>query len=124
MRFVVNSKGEYYHIIEELQCPFKEKDIYIILKDNEIMYWQKASRQHLGKKDKFHMMVNVEMFKTSIEELELTNYRSQPSYVQVRKDKTLVFLKEALSKMIAYKREIKISEVLDKTPKESVWLAC
>ena len=109
MRFVVNSKGEYYHIIEELQCPFKEKDIYIILKDDEIMYWQKS----------MSFMVNVEMFKTSIEELELTNYRSQ-----VRKDKTLVFLKEALSKMIAYKREIKINEVLDKTPKESVWLVC
>ena len=109
MRFIVNSRGEYYHIIEELQCPFKEKDIYIILKDDEIMYWQKSMR----------LMVNVEMFKTSIEELELTNYRSQ-----VRKDKTLVFLKEALSKMIAYKREIKINEVLDKTPKESVWLVC
>ena len=82
------------------------------------MYWQKANNYYQD------MMVNAEMFKTSIEELELTNYRSQPSYVQVRKDKTLVFLKEALSKMIAYKREIKISEVLDKTPKESVWLAC
>ena len=104
MRFIVNSRGEYYHIIEELQCPFKEKDIYIILKDDEIMYWQKS----------MSFMVNVEMFKTSLEELELTNYRSQ-----VRKDKTLVFLKEALSKMIAYKREIKINEVLDKTPKET-----
>ena len=113
MRFIVNSKGEYYHIIEELQCPFKEKDIYIILKDDEIMYWQKASNYYED------MMVNVEMFKTSLEELELTNYRSQ-----VRKDKTLVFLKEALSKMIAYKREIKINEVLDKTSKESVWLVC
>ena len=113
MRFIVDSKGEYYHIIEELQCPFKEKDIYIILKDDEIMYWQKANNYYRD------MMVNVEMFKTSLEELELTNYRSQ-----VRKDKTLVFLKEALSKMIAYKREIKINEVLDKTPKESVWLVC
>jgi hypothetical protein len=113
MRFVVNSKGEYYHIIEELQCPFKEKDIYIILKDDEIMYWQKASNYYED------MMVNVEMFKTSLEELELTNYRSQ-----VRKDKSLSFLRETLSKMIAYKREIKINEVLDKTPKESVWLVC
>ena len=109
MRFIVNSKGEYYHIIEELQCPFKEKDIYIILKDDEIMYWQKS----------MSFMVNVEMFKTSIEELELTNYRSQ-----VRKDKTLVFLRDTLSKMVAYKREIKINEVLDKTSKESVWLVC
>lgn len=113
MRFIVNSRGEYYHIIEELQCPFKEKDIYIILKDDEIMYWQKANNYYQD------MMVNVEIFKTTIEELELTNYRSQ-----VRKNKTLVFLKEALSKMIAYKREIKINEVLDKTPKESVWLVC
>ena len=113
MRFIVNSRGEYYHIIEELQCPFKEKDIYIILKDDEIMYWQKGNSYYQD------MMVNVEMFKTSLEELELTNYRSQ-----VRKDKTLVFLKEALSKMIAYKREIKINEVLDKTSKESVWLVC
>ena len=113
MRFVVNSKGEYYHIIEELQCPFKEKDIYIILKDDEIMYWQKANNYYED------MMVNFEVFKTSIEELELTNYRSQ-----VRKNKTLVFLKDTLSKMIAYKREIKINEVLDKTSKESVWLVC
>lgn len=123
MRFIVNSRGEYYHIIEELQCPFKEKDIYIILKDDEIMYWQKASNYYED------MMVNVEMFKTSIEELELTKIlQVLPAWVyyrsQVRKDKTLVFLKESLSKMIAYKREIKINEVLDKTPKESVWLVC
>jgi hypothetical protein len=77
------------------------------------MYWQKASNYYED------MMVNVEMFKTSIEELELTNYRSQ-----VRKDKTLVFLRETLNKMIAHKRQIKIEEVLDKTPKESIWLAC
>ena len=113
MRFVVNSNGEYYHIIEELQCPFKEKDIYIILKDGEIVYWQKGNSYYQD------MKANLEMFKTSLEELELTNYRSQ-----VRKDKTLVFLRETLSKMIAYKREIKINEVLDKTSKESVWLAC
>lgn len=113
MRFVVNSNGEYYHIIEELQCPFKERNIYIILKYGEIIYWQKSNNYHQ------EMMVNFDMFKTSIEELELTNYRNQE-----RKNKTLVFLKEVLSKMIAYKREIKISEVLDKTTKESVWLAC
>jgi hypothetical protein len=77
------------------------------------MYWQKASNYYED------MMVNVEMFKTSIEELELTNYRSQ-----VRKDKTLVFLRETLNKMISHKRQIKIEEVLDKTPKESIWLAC
>ena len=113
MRFVVNSKGEYYHIIEELQCPFKEKDIYIILKDGEIIFWQKDNNYYQ------EMTANIETFRMSIEELELTNYRSQ-----VRKDKTLVFLRETLNKMIAYKRQIKIEEVLDKTPKESVWLAC
>lgn len=113
MRFVVNSKGEYYHIIEELQCPFKEKDIYIILEDGEIIYWQKGFLIN-------DMKANVEMFKKSIEELELTNYRSQ-----VRKDKTLVFLRETLSKMIAYKREIKINEVLSKIREEDILcLAC
>ena len=113
MRFVVNSRGEYYHIIEELQCPFKEKDIYIILKDGEIIFWQKDNNYYQ------EMTANIETFRMSIEELELTNYRSQ-----VRKNKTLVFLKDTLSKMIAYKREIKINEVLDKTSKESVWLVC
>jgi len=113
MRFVVNSRGEYYHIIEELQCPFREKDIYIILKDGEIIYWQKSSNYYE------ELTANIETFRMSIEELELTNYRSQ-----VRKDKTLVFLRETLNKMIAHKRQIKIEEVLDKTPKESVWLAC
>ncbi len=113
MRFVVNSNGEYYHIIEELQCPFKEKDIYIILKDGEIIFWQKSNNHYL------EMKANIEMFKMGIEEVELTNYRSQ-----IRKDKTLDFLRDTLSKMIAYKRQIKIDDVLDKTPKESIWLAC
>jgi hypothetical protein len=113
MRFVVNSKGEYYHIIEELQCPFNEKKDYIILKDGEIIYWQKSNNYYQ------ELTANIETFSMSIEELELTNYRSQ-----VRKDKTLVFLRETLNKMIAHKRQIKIEEVLDKTPKESVWLVC
>jgi formylmethanofuran dehydrogenase subunit A len=108
-----DSNGEWYQVIEELQCPFKEKDTYIILKDGEIIYWQKSNNYYQD------MKVNLEIFKKSIEELELTNYRSQ-----VRKDKTLVFLRETLNKMIAHKRQIKIEEVLDKTPKESVWLAC
>ena len=113
MRFVVNSRGEYYHIIEEIQCPFKEKDIYIILKDGEIIFWQKDNNYYQ------EMTANIETFRMSIEELELTNYRSQ-----VRKDKALVFFRETLNKMIAHKRQIKINEVLDKTPKESVWLVC
>ena len=111
MRFVVNSNGEYYHILEELQCPFKEKNIYIILKDNEIIYWQKANGYFQD------IMVNVEIFKTSIEELELTNYRSQ-----VREDKTLVFLKEALSKMVSYKRELKIDDVLRDENEYQYWV--
>ena len=113
MRFVVNSNGEYYHIIEELQCPFKEKDIYIILKDGEIIYWQKSNNYYQD------MTLNVVMMNYHIDEIEHTHYRSD-----IRKQKTLSFLREILSKMIAYKREIKINEVLDKTPKESVWLVC
>lgn len=113
MRFVVNSNGEYYHIIEELQCPFKEKDTYIILKDGEIIYWQKSNNYYQD------MTSNVVMMNYHIDEIEHTHYRSD-----IRKQKTLSFLREILSKMIAYKREIKINEVLDKTPKESVWLAC
>jgi hypothetical protein len=111
MRFVVNSNGEYYHIIEELKCPFNEKKDYIILKDGEIVYWRNTNNYYQD------MKLNVEMFKKSIEELELTNYRSQ-----VRKDKTLVFLKETLSKMIAYKREIKIEEVLRKETEYNYWV--
>ena len=113
MRFVVNSNGEYYHIIEELQCPFKEKDTYIILKDDEIIYWQKSNNYYQD------MTLNVVMMNYHIDEIEHTHYISD-----IRKQKTLSFLREILSKMIAYKREIKINEVLDKTPKESVWLAC
>ena len=113
MRFVVNSNGEYYHIIEELQCPFKEKDTYIILKDDEIIYWQKSNNYYQD------MTLNVVMMNYHIDEIEHTHYRRD-----IRKQKTLSFLREILSKMIAYKREIKINEVLDKTPKESVWLAC
>jgi len=111
MRFVVNSNGEYYHIIEELKCPFNEKKDYIILKDGEIVYWRNTNNYYQD------MKLNVEMFKKSIEELELTNYRSQ-----VRKDKTLVFLRETLSKMIAYKREIKIEEVLRKETEYNYWV--
>ena len=113
MRIVVNSNGEYYHIIEVLQCPFKEKDTYIILKDGEIIYWQKSNNYYQD------MTLNVVMMNYHIDEIEHTHYRSD-----IRKQKTLSFLREILSKMIAYKREIKINEVLDKTPKESVWLAC
>ena len=113
MRFIVNSRGEYYHIIEELVCPFNEKKDYIILKDGEIIYWQHSNNYYQD------MTVNVEMMNYHIDEIEHTHYRSD-----TRKQKTLSFLRETLSKMIAYKREIKINEVLDKTSKESVWLVC
>ena len=113
MRFVVNSNREYYHIIEELLCPFNEKKDYIILRDDEIIYWQKSNNYYQD------MTLNIEMMKEYINKIELTHYISD-----IRKQKTLEFSKETLSKMIGYKREIKINEVLDKTPKESLWLAC
>ena len=113
MRFVVNSKGEYYHIIEELVCPFNEKKDYIILKDGEIVYWQNAN-------DYYHdMKLDIEMAKEHISKIELTKYRSE-----TRKQKTLDFSRETLSKMIAYKREIKIDEVLNKTRQEDIWQYC
>ena len=113
MRFVVNSRGDYYHIIEELKCPFNEKKDYIILKDGEIIYWQNANNYYIDKK------LNIEMMKEYISEIEVTKWRSEE-----RRQKTLNFSREILNKMIAYKRQIKIEEVLDKTPKESIWLAC
>lgn len=113
MRFVVNSNGEYYHIIEELVCPFNEKKCYIILKDDEIIYWQNAN-------DYYHdMKLDIEMTKEHISKIELTKYRSE-----TRKQKTLDFSRETLSKMIAYKREIKIDEVLNKTRQEDIWQYC
>lgn len=113
MRFVVNSRGEYYHIIEELVCPFNEKKDYIILKDGEIIYWQNASNYYIDKK------LDIEMMKDYINEIDITRWRSE-----TRKQKTLDFSRETLSKMIAYKREIKIDEVLNKTIEEEYkyWL--
>lgn len=113
MRFVVNSNGEYYHIIEELVCPFNEKKDYIILKDGEIVYWQNASNYYIDKK------LDIEMMKELINEIDITKWRSE-----TRKQKTLVFTRETLSKMIAYKREIKIDEVLNKTRQEDIWQYC
>jgi hypothetical protein len=113
MRFIVNSRGEYYHIIEELLCPFNEKKDYIILRDDEIIYWQNSNDYYQD------MTLNIELMKEYINKIELTHYISD-----IRKQKTLEFSIDTLSKMIGYKREIKINEVLDKTPKESLWLAC
>jgi len=111
MRFVVNSNGEYYHIIEELKCPFNEKKDYIILKDGEIIYWIHSNDYYQD------MTLNVEMMNLHIDEIKHTHYRSD-----IRKQKTLTFLRETLSKMIAYKREIKIDEVLNKTQHEHILL--
>jgi hypothetical protein len=101
MRFIVNNKGQYYHIIEELKCPFNEKKDYIILKDDEIIYWQNAN-------DYYHdMKLEIEMTKEHIIKIELTKYRSE-----TRKEKTLNYLRETLNKMISYERELKIDKVL------------
>lgn len=111
MRIISNSKGEYYHIIEELKCPFNEKDTYIILKDGEIIYWQNSNNYY------HDMTMNVEMMDYHIDEIEHTHYRSD-----IRKQRTLVFLRETLSKMIAYKREIKINEVLRDENEYQYWV--
>jgi len=112
MRIMSDSNGEWYEIIEELVCPFNEKKDYIILKDGEIIYWQNANDYPDIKRD-------IEQMKSNIRQIENTKFRSE-----TRKQKRLTYQKENLNKMIAYKRQIKIEEVLDKTPKESVWLAC
>ena len=114
MRFVINSRGGYYHIIEELKCPFNEKTDYIILKDGEIIYWQNANLEYYR-----DVKLNIEDLKVNIDEIENTTFRSE-----LRKQKTLDFLRETLSKMIAYKREVKINEVLDKTREEDRYLWC
>ena len=113
MRFIVNSKGGYHHIIEELVCTFNEKKDYIILKDGEIIYWQNANDYYTDKK------LDIEMMKEYIDEIEATKWRSE-----TRKQKTLGFSRETLSKMITYKREIKIDEVLNKTRQEDIWQYC
>jgi hypothetical protein len=113
MRFVINSKGEHHHILEELQCPFGEKKDYIILRDDEITYWQNANNYY---KD---MKLNVEGIKSHIIDTEIHKWRNVE-----RKQKTLNFLRETLAKMIAYEREIKIDAILDKNSYNSLVLAC
>jgi hypothetical protein len=111
MRFIVNNKGQYYHIIEELKCPFNEKADYIILKDGEINYWQNAN-------DYYHdMKLDIEMTKEHISKIELTKYRSE-----TRKQKTLGFFRETLNKMISYERELKIDKVLKDDNEYKYWL--
>ncbi len=43
MRIMSDNNGEWYQVIEELKCPFNEKKDFIILKDDEILYWQNAN---------------------------------------------------------------------------------
>ena len=83
------------------------------LENDEIIYWQNANNYYND------MKLNLGMMKDHIIEIEITKWRSEE-----RKQKTLTFLRDTLSKMIAYKRQIKIEEVLDKTDKEYLWLYC
>ena len=71
MKLVVNSKGDYYHIIEELIYPFGEKKDLIILKDGEIIYWQNSSNYYLD------MKLNVEMMKSHIIDTEILKWRNE-----------------------------------------------
>jgi hypothetical protein len=113
MKIIADSRGEWYQIIEELKCPLNECKHFIILKNDEILYWQNANNYYID------MKLNIEDIKLNIDEIENTTFRSE-----LRKQKTLDFLRENLSKMIAYKRKIKIEEVLDKTREEDRYLWC
>ena len=101
MSFIINNRGYQYQIIEELICPFNEKKDYIILKSGEVIYWQNANNYY------HDMKLNIEKTKDHIDKIELTNYGNE-----LRKQKTLKFLRETLNKMITYDRELKINEVL------------
>ena len=111
MRLTINSKGDYYQIIEELTCPFGEDKLHIIIKGDQIMYLQNSNYRD--------MKLNVEEMRSHIIDIEITKWRNKE-----RKRKTLDFLKETLSKMIAYEREIKIDKVLDKQTYDSIVFAC
>jgi len=95
---IISNNRQYYHIIEELKCSFNEKQEYIILKDDEIIYWQKLNNYYP------EMKLNIEMMK---EYIELIQYKNEE-----RKQIILQSLKDNLNKMIAYKREIKINKIL------------
>jgi hypothetical protein len=111
MRFIINNRGDQYQIIEELKCPFNEKKDYIILNSGEVIYWQNANNYHIDKK------LNIEVMKEYINEIDITKWRSE-----TRKQKTLTFLRDTLSKMIAYERELKIDEVLRDENEYQYWV--
>ena len=105
----ISNNRQYYHIIEELKCSFNEKQEYIILKDDEIIYWQKLNNYYP------EMKLNIEMMK---EYIEMIQYGSptipMPSLLSIEERKQIILhsLKDTLNKMIAYKREIKINKIL------------
>lgn len=111
MRIISNSNGDYFQVLEDLKCPFNEKKDHIILKDGEIIYWQNASNYYIDKK------LDIEMMKEYIDEIEATKWRSE-----TRRQKTLDFSRETLSKMIAYKRELKIDKVLRDENEYQYWV--
>ena len=112
MRFIINSRGDQYQIIEELKCPFNEKVDYIILKDDEVIYWQNANLEY------YHdVKLNIEGVKMNINEIDIIKWRSE-----VIKQKTLTYLRDTLSKMIAYERELKIDEVLRDENEYQYWV--
>ena len=119
MRFIVNSKGGYHHIIEELVCPFNEKKDYIILKDGEIIYWRNARPSSFEIDSNYYTdkKLDIEMMKEYINEIEATKWRSE-----TRKEKTLNYLRETLNKMISYERELKIDKVLKDDNEYKYWL--
>lgn len=117
MRLTINSNGDHYQIIEELTCPFGERRDFIILKGDEITYWQKANNYHLD--NPIRLKLNVDGMRQHIIDVEIHKWRNEE-----RKRKTLEFLKQTLAKMIAYEREIKIDTILDKDSYNSLVLAC
>lgn len=108
MPIFIENNREYYKVIEEVKHPFRyssqfEVIDYIILHDGEIIYFSKLD----------NIMFNIEMMILHIDKIERTNF-----YSYKIKEKSLNFFRETLSKMIAYEREIKIDDILDKTNKE------
>ena len=102
MRFTINSNGDYYQILQELHCPFGEKGHFIIIKGDQIMYWQNDNNYHRD------MKLTVEEMRSHIIDIEIHKWRNKE-----RKTKILEFLRDTLAKMIAYEREIKIDTLLD-----------
>lgn len=123
MRIISNSNGDYFQVLEDLKCPFNEKKDHIILKDGEIIYWQNASNYYIDKK------LDIEMMKEYIDEIEVTislfvtNVKTIHKWrSETRRQKTLDFSRETLSKMIAYKRELKIDKVLRDENEYQYWV--